>query len=230
MTAAWDNRSMFALFEEAGKFQAGRVLAEAEASAQVELDSGKRVKAKAANILLKFEKPQPAELLREAHALAATIELDLAWEFAPEEEFAFADLAREYFSANATLVQQAAALLRLFEAPHYFRRAGKGRFRKASAEILQQALAAIEKKKQVQAQIAQWAADLAAGDCPPPVRDQLFRILFKPDKNAPEYKAVVEASRATHIAPLDLLQRSGAIASPYQFHWKRFPFDHFPKG
>jgi exoribonuclease II len=221
---------MFVLFEEAGKFQAGRVLAEAESSAQVELDSGKRVKVKAANILLKFEKPAPAELLREAQALAATIELDLAWEFAPEEEFGFGDLARDYFSDNATLAQQAAALLRLFEAPHYFRRAGKGRFKKAPADILQQALAGIEKKKQVQAQIEAWAAELAAGSCPPAVREQLFKILFKPDKNAPEYKAVVEASRNTHTAPLELLQKAGAIASPYQFHWKRFLFDNFPKG
>ena len=46
---------MFVLFEEAGKFQAGRVLSETDASAQVELDSGKRVKVKAANVLLKFE-------------------------------------------------------------------------------------------------------------------------------------------------------------------------------
>ena len=52
---------MFLLFEEAGKFLAGRVLSEAEASAQVELDSGKRVKVKAANVLLKFEKPAPAD-------------------------------------------------------------------------------------------------------------------------------------------------------------------------
>jgi exoribonuclease-2 len=37
------------MFEEAGKFMAGRILSEAEASAQVELDSGKRVKVKAAN-------------------------------------------------------------------------------------------------------------------------------------------------------------------------------------
>jgi exoribonuclease-2 len=221
---------MFALFEEAGKFQAGRVLSEAESSAQVELDSGKRVKVKAANILLKFEKPSPAELMREAQALAQTIELELAWEFAPQEEFGFADLARDYFSEKATLVQQAAALLRLFEAPHYFRRAGKGRFKKAPAEILQQALAAIEKKKQVQAQIAAWSAELASGSCPAPIREQLFKILFKPDKNAAEYKAVVEASRATQTAPLDLLKRAGAIASPYQFHWQRFLFENFAKG
>ncbi|MBC7604054.1 MAG: RNB domain-containing ribonuclease, partial [Ramlibacter sp.] len=221
---------MFVLFEEAGKFQAGRVLSEADSSAQVELDSGKRVKVKSANILLKFEKPAPADLIREAQAQAESIELEMAWEFAPEEEFGFAELARDYFSEKATLDQQTAMLFRLFEAPHYFRRAGKGRFRKAPAEIIQQALAAIEKKKQIQAQIAQWASELAAGECPQPIRDQLFKILFKPDKNAPEYKAVVDASRATQTAPLDLLQRSGAIASPYQFHWKRFLFDNFPKG
>jgi exoribonuclease II len=221
---------MFALFEDGGKFLAGRVLSEAESSAQVELDSGKRVKVKAAHVLLKFDKPQPAELIAQAQAIAATIELELAWEFAPEEEFGFADLARDYFNDKASLEQQVGALFRLFEAPHYFRRAGKGRFRKAPAEIVQQALAAIEKKKLVAQQIAAWAAELAAGSCPPPIREQLYKILFKPDKNAPEYKAVVEASRNAQKAPLDLLQAAGAIDSPYQFHWKRFLFEHFPKG
>jgi len=221
---------MFLLFEEAGKFMAGRVLSEAESSAQVELDSGKRVKVKAANILLRFEKPSPAQMLAAAQAVSQTIELELAWEFSPDEEFGFADLARDYFSANATLDQQAGMLVRLFEAPHYFRRAGKGRFRKAPADIIAQALAAIEKKKQIVLQIAQWAGELGAGQCPEPIREQLYKILFKPDKNAPEYKAVVEASRATHTAPLDLLQKAGAIASPYQFHWKRFLLENFPKG
>src|SRR6476661_2623442 len=107
---------MYALFEEAGKFQAGRVLSEAESSAQVELESGKRVKVKAANLLLKFDKPQPAQLIAQAQALAQGIELELAWEFAPDEEFGFADLARDYFSAQASLEQQAAALFRLFDA------------------------------------------------------------------------------------------------------------------
>ena len=138
---------MYALFEEAGKFLAGRILSEAESSAQVELASGKRVKVKAANLLLKFEKPQPDVLLADAHAGAAGIELEMAYEFAPEEEFGFADLARDYFSAGATIAEQAAMLVKLFEAPHYFRRAGKGRFRKAPIEIVQQALAAIERKQ-----------------------------------------------------------------------------------
>ncbi len=221
---------MFVLFEEAGKFMAGRVLSEAEASAQVELDSGKRVKVKGANILIKFEKPAPAEFVAAAQAQAAGIELDMAYEFAPDEEFGFADLARDYFSAQASQAEQAGMLFKLFDTPHYFRRAGKGRFKKAPAEIIQQALAAIEKKRLIAEQINQWAQELAAGNCPQSIKDQLYKILFKPDKNAPEYKAVVEASRATHIAPLELLQKAGAIASPYLFHWKRFLLENFPKG
>ncbi len=221
---------MYVLFEEAGKFMAGRVMSEAEASAQVELDSGKRVKVKAAQMLLKFDKPAPAALLSEAAALGQTIELELAYEFASDAEFGFADLAQDYFSSAATTVQQVAALMRLHEAPHYFRRAGKGRYRKAPAEIVQQALAAIEKKKQIQAQIEAWAADLVAGTCPAPIREQLYKILFRPDKNTPEYKAVVEASKGSQMAPLDLLQKAGAIASAWDFHWQRFLFDLFPKG
>lgn len=221
---------MYVLFEDAGKFLAGRLMSEAEASAQVELDSGKRVKVKAAHILLRFEKPSPAEFMAQAQTLAQSIELEMAWEFAPDEEFGFADLARDYFSANAPLSEQAAMLYRLFDNPHYFRRAGKGRFKKAPADIIAQALAAIEKKRLIGEQIAAWAQELAAGRCPEPIQAQIFKILFKPDKNAPEYKAVVDASRATQTAPLDLLQKAGAIASPYQFHWKRFLFDNFPKG
>ena len=221
---------MYLLFEETGKFLAGRMLSEADTSAQVELDSGKRVKVKATNILLRFEKPEPAQLMLAAQAVASGIELEMAWEFASEEEFGFAELARDYFSAQASLTEQAGMLLALFDAPHYFRRAGKGRFRKASADILAQALAAIEKKKQIVQQIEDWVKALSAGECPQPIRDQLYKILFKPDKNAPEYKAVVDASRATHLGPLDLLIKAGAIDSPYQFHWKRFLLENFPKG
>jgi exoribonuclease-2 len=221
---------MFALFDDAGKFLAGRVMSEADASLQVELDSGKRVKVKSANVLLKFEQPAPAVLLADARALADDIDLDLAWEFAPEGEFGFADLARDYFDAKAGVVQQAAALFRLYDAPHYFRRAGKGQFKKAPEETVKAALLGIERKRQQALQIESWADELAGGTCPQPIQDQIYKILFKPDKNGPEYKAVVEASKRSHKAPLDLLQAAGAITSPYQFHWKRFLFENFPKG
>lgn len=222
---------MYALFEDAGRLQAARILSETESSAQLELDTGRRAKVKTAAILLKFAAPAPEQLLAQAQQLAADIELPIAWEFAPDDEFAFADLARDYFSAQATLHEQVAMLLALGQAPHYFRRAGKGgRFKKASAQVLAQALAAIEKKKQIQAQIDDWAAQLAAGRCPAPIAEQLYKILFRPDKNAPEYKAVVQASRASGQAPLALLQGASAIQSPWHFHYKRFALEFFPSG
>ena len=221
---------MHILFDEAGKLMTGRLMSEAESSLQVELDSGKRVKVKLANTLLRFDKPAPAQLMPSATALAATMELELAYEFAPEDEFGFADLAADYFTDPPSVEQQVAALICLQGAPHYFRRAGKGRYKKAPPEIVAQALAAIEKKKQIQAQIDAWTAELVAGNCPEPVRAQLYKILFKPDKNAPEYKAVVEAARSSHLNPLALLEKAGAITSAYQFHWQRFLFDQFPKG
>jgi exoribonuclease II len=221
---------MYVLFEDGGKFLAARVLSQAESSLQAEMDSGKRVKLKLAQVLLQFEQPAPAVLLQQASELAASMDVNLAWEFASDEEFGFAEVASDYFSAKATMTEQAASLMCLFNAPHYFRRSGKGRFKKASAEIVQQALAAIEKKKQITLQIAEWAQQLAAKQCPEPIRTQLYKILFKPDKNAPEYKAVVDASRSTQTAPLALLKNAGAIGSAYEFHWQRFAFEHFPKG
>ena len=221
---------MYALFEESGKFLAGRVMSTTDASAQIELDSGKRVKVKMAHVMVQFEKPEPAELISGAQNIQSTIDPALAWEFSPEDEFGFADLARDYFNDKATVEQQVAALFCLFETPHYFRRAGKGRFKKAPTEVVQLALLAIEKKKQQLIQISEWAVSLGHGICPNPIRDQLYKILFKPDKNTAEYKAVVEAARNTKLPPLDLLQQAGAIASPYQFHWQRFLFDNFPKG
>jgi exoribonuclease-2 len=220
----------YALFDDAGKFHAGRVMSEADASVQIELESGKRVKVKSANLLLRFAKPEPAALIAAAQGVATEIDLEMAWEFAPEGEFGFGDLARDYFSAQAGPEQQAAMLFKLFDAPHYFRRAGKGQFKKAPEETVKAALLGIERKAAQATQIEDWATELAAGHCPEAVREQLYRILFKPDKNGSEYKAVVEAAKRSQRAPLALLQAAGAIDSPYQFHWKRFLFEQFPKG
>ena len=60
---------MYALFEESGKFLAGRVMSTTDASAQIELDSGKRVKVKMAHVMVQFEKPAPAELISAAQKM-----------------------------------------------------------------------------------------------------------------------------------------------------------------
>jgi crossover junction endodeoxyribonuclease RuvC len=54
-----NRRPMNALFEDGGKFHAGRVMSETDASLQIELASGKRSKVKAANVLLASPRPSP---------------------------------------------------------------------------------------------------------------------------------------------------------------------------
>ncbi len=115
---------MHAFFEEAGKLNAGKILSETDASAQIELESGKRVKAKLAQVLLRFEKPAPADILSLGKKTVLDMDVEMAYELASEEEFGFQDLAKEYFSSQATLSEQLACLLLLSDNPHYFRRSG----------------------------------------------------------------------------------------------------------
>ncbi len=222
---------MNVLFEDGGKFHAGRILSEAEASLQVELDSGKRQKIKSAQALVRFDKPTPAELMAWAQAQQDGLDLDLLWEFAPEDEFHFDQVAADYYGGTPDAGQRAAILLRLFGAPHYFQRRGRGgQFRKAPATQVQAALAAIARKEEQQRQIEAFAAELGAGRCPPEIADKLYQILFKPDKNSPEFKAVALAVKQTGHGALTLLRQAGAIASPWAFHMQRFLLERFPKG
>ena len=222
---------MNVLFEDGGKFHAGRIMSEAEASLQVELDSGKRQKIKTAQALVRFDKPTPAELMAWAQAQQEGIDLDLLWEFAPEDEFHFDQVAADYYGGTPDAGQRAALLLRLFGSPHYFQRRGRGgQFRKAPATQVQAALAAIARKEEQQRQIESFAAELAAGRCPPEIADKLYQILFRPDKNSAEFKAVALAVKQTGHGALTLLREAGAIASPWAFHMQRFLLERFPKG
>jgi exoribonuclease-2 len=220
----------YILFEDAGKLGAARVFSQADSSMQVELASGKRQKIKLQQALLPFDAPEPAQLLAWAQAQQDDIDLDLLWEFAPAEDFGFAEVATDYYGARPSAQQQAAVLLRLHGAPHYFQRRGKGQFRKASQETLQAALAAIARKEEQQRRIEADALELEQGRCPEAIGAHLYSLLFKPDKNSAEYKTLALAVKRSALGALPLLRRAGAIASPWHFHMQRFLLDQFPKG
>ena len=65
--------SQHVLFEEDGAFRAGTVLSGTEGALQVELASGKRVKVKAAHVLLRYDAPAPAEFREPILSLAASV-------------------------------------------------------------------------------------------------------------------------------------------------------------
>ena len=57
-------------------------------------------------------------------------------------------------------------MIALYAAPMYFYKKAKGVFKAAPEETLKQALAAIERKKQQDAQIDAWAEALKHGEMP----------------------------------------------------------------
>jgi exoribonuclease II len=218
------------LFEEDGAFKTGTIVADNDSSLQVDTASGKRVKLKAANVLLRYAAPGPTELLVQAEAQAEAIETEFLWEVCPDAEFGFEELATEYAGHKPTPVEAAAVLLRLHSAPIYFHRKGKGRFRKAPPEILQAALAGLEKKRQQALAIERMADEMKAGRLPNELAPFIDQLLYKPDRNRPETKALEAACAATGESFERLLQRCGALADSHAFHLGRFLFEHFKEG
>ena len=221
---------MNVLYEENGDFKVGTVLAEAPASLQVEAPHGKRTKVKTANVLLRFDSPAAAGFVERAETVAAEIDTDFLWEASGDSEFGFTDLAREYFGHAPGPVEAAGILLKLHSAPVYFHRKGRGRFRAAPADILKAALAGIERKRREAEQIEQWASELEGGRLPEGFAPLVPELLYKPDRQRLETKALEAACERTGLSAPRLLERCGALPSSRDYHVDRFLFEHFPAG
>jgi exoribonuclease-2 len=218
------------LFEDEGDLKVGAVLSSTEASFQVELPGGRRAKIKAGHVLLRFERPAGAQLLEQARREADAIDLDFLWQCAPQQEFGFEQLARDYFGREPAAVEAATILVRLHSAPVYFHRKGKGRFRPAAPDVLRAALAAVARRREQDELRAQYVAELMAGGLPEAIRRQGAQLLLRPDRNAPEHKAVEQAAREQKTTALRLLLARGSIASPYAWHLESFMARCFPHG
>src|ERR1700692_4134350 len=164
---------MHVFFEDDGAFKAGTVLAANHNSLQVEAISGKRLKLKAANGLLRFSGPVPSILLADAQALAAGIDPDFLWEVSGDTEFGFAELAKEYFGRAPAPSEAAALALRLHGSPMHFYKKGKGRYKAAPPEGLQAARAWVERKRRETEEVAAYAAELQAHRLPPGFGEKL---------------------------------------------------------
>ena len=181
------------LFEEDGAFKTGTVLTDNDSTLQVETPHGKRLKLKSSHVLLRFPQPAAGELLDRAEIEAEGLDTEFLWDVCGDDEFGFADFAREYYGHAPTPIEATAVLLRLHAAPIYFHRKGRGRFRKAPADILQAALAGLEKKRQQAAAIERMRDALLAGTLPEEFRPLIRPLLFKPDRNRLETKALEAA-------------------------------------
>jgi exoribonuclease-2 len=114
--------------------------------------------------------------------------------------------------------------------PVYFRRKGRGRYQRAPEDQLKAALAALERKKQQAEVQAGYEAQLKALTLPETFRNKVLQLLFKPDKNSLEYKAMDAACTALGMSPMRLMVAVGGVESPRALHEAEFLAECFPKG
>ena len=198
-------------------------------SLQIESLSGKRSKIKTANVLLRFEAPL-AGFMDAAQAEAETLETEFLWECCAEPEFGFEDLAKDYYGHVPSPVQAAAVAIRLHSAPVYFYRKGKGRYKAAPEDTLKAALAALEKKRLLAEKQVAWVELLKANHLPAEFNDKLDMLIYEPDKNTPEWKALEQAASELNLSHIKLLANCGAIPSAHDYHLGAFLREYFPKG
>jgi exoribonuclease II len=217
-------------YEEDGDFKVGSVLADNNASLQVEAPHGKRSKVKAGNVLIRFDATGLADFLPEAQRLAEGMDVDFLWQCCDQDEFSFESLARDYFGRPPAPAEAAALLIKLHNAPMYFYKKGKGRYKAAPEQSLKSALASVERKRRQAEQSAAYVAQLKEGKLPEDFKPVVDQLLYRPDKASVEWKALDQTCGDLKLSPAHLLERCGALPSTYDFHLKRFLLEHFPRG
>ncbi len=221
---------MYVLYEEDGDIKAGTILADNDSSLQIESQHGKRGKLKAAHVLLRYAAPAPSQVMESARALREEFDLDFLWEVAGEAEFGFETLAQDYFGHKPTAPESAAIVLALHQAPIFFQKKGKGRYKAAPAETLAAAKLGLQRKAREAELRAEWVAMLVRGELPDAIRTKVFELAHKPDKNSLEFKALSDACAETNLSVVRLLDQCGAIESSLEYHRQAFFLTHFPRG
>ncbi len=220
---------MNVFYEEEGAFKVATVLADHNTSLQVEAPHGKRSKIKSTSVMFRFEGAMSG-FMDQAARVADGIDIGFLWECAPQQELTYESVAKDYFGHIPSPLESAALLIRMHGAPMYFYRKGKGRYRPAPADALKAALASVERKHQQALLQARYVEQLSRGELPEEFRPHVPMLLYKPDRNLIETKAMEEAAVKCKVSSVLLLQRCGAIPSSHDYHFGRLLFEHFPEG
>src|SRR5690554_7703074 len=108
---------MYVLYEDSGNFKAEKVFSKAEASMQVEADTGRRSKIKTSSVLFHFDAPAPGALIEQAQTLAHEVDVDFLWECAPKDDIDPRQFAEEYFGHTPNATQKATLIFPLHSSP-----------------------------------------------------------------------------------------------------------------
>lgn len=222
---------MNVFYEEAGTFKIGTILADNTTSLQIEAVHGKRSKIKASSVLFRFDKPPLTEFMGHVQKITDELDPDFLWECcAQETEFTSDTLAADYFGHSPSPVESAATLLLLQNAPMYFYKKGHGRYKAAPPDALKAALAGQEKKRLQAAQQARYVEQLNQSILPEEFQSCISGLLYKPDKNSLEWKALEAVCAEKKLTAVKLLEKCGAIPSSHDYHFNQFIWEYFPEG
>ena len=210
------------------------MLAEAEASLQVEALHGKRAKVKASHVLLRFERARsPGELLAAAEAIVGRISMSLSCGRRAAPTSSASTSSRASISAapprptEATRHPAQAA----FGAGLFPSQGHAAASRAAPAEIVQAALAGLEKKRQQQERIGEWVERAQ------PLRDArrtqtapCASFSTSPIATGSRPRRSSRPAPRPASAPRSSLERCGALGPTHDYHLGRFLFEYFPRG
>jgi len=181
-------------------------------------------------VLLRFDGSGLADFMGSAQKLAEGMDADFLWQCCGQDEFPFDALAREYYGHAPAPLESAGLLIKLHGAPMYFYKKGRGRYKAAPPDALKAALASVERKRKEAEQRTRYVAQLTAGQFPAEFEALKTALLYKPEKNGVEWKALEEACEKLKLTPARLFERCGALASSHDYHLGRFLFEYFPRG
>lgn len=222
---------MNVFYEEAGTFKIGAILADNNTSLQVEAVHGKRSKIKATSVLFRFDAPPLTEFMHHVQQVADELDPGFLWECcANDTEFASNTLATDYFGHSPSPVEAASTLLLLHSAPMYFYKKGLGRYKAASPDTLKAALASQEKKRLQAMQQARYVEQLSNFVLPEEFSAHIPSLLYKPEKNSIEWKALEKTCAEKKMTVVKLMEKCGAIPSSHDYHFNQFIWEHFPSG
>ena len=228
---------MHVLFDDDGHLKVATVTESDEGSMTIESPPPhrKRSKLRADRVLLSF--PPTAlsgtaldALVPQAQTLADSIDPEFLWQCVGRDEVLFTDLAAEYFGHAPSPIEATAVLLRLATSQSHFHRRGRGRYQAATESEIAAAKVAAARRADRNGRITALADALERGELPREVAGRMPALLYRPDGNSVECKAVEQAAGRLRLSPAQLLVRCGAIKDARDYHLGRFLFENFPKG
>lgn len=228
---------MHVLYDDDGHLKVATVFESQDGSLTIESPPPhrKRSKLRSDRVILSFPPSALAgtaldALLSHAQTLAETLDVDFLWQCVGRDELLFTDLATEYFGHTPTPIESAAVLLRLTSAGSHFHRRGRGRFQAATEAEIAAAKVAAARRADRNARISALADALERGELPREIAARLPALMYRPDGNSVECKAVEQAVQRLRIPPAQLFLRCGAVKDVRDYHLGRFLFENFPKG